>query len=107
MTLRPVEWEVRLPLSGEAVAIVRAVQLGPHGEVYLRAVTPDADRSQRELIGYWGSPQEAHDGVLALYERRSNRGAAPSLPLVPQKPPPDPTSTRGMAARPRLHASRR
>lgn len=106
MTLRPVEWEVRLPLSGEAVAIVRAVHLGPLGEVYLRAVTPDADRSQRELIGYWGSPQEAHDGVLALYERRSNPNTPPSLPLVPQKPPPEPTP-RGMAARPRLHASRR
>lgn len=106
MTLRPVEWEVRLPLSGEAVAIVRAVRLGAHGDVYLRAVTPDADRSQRELIGYWGSPQEAHDGVLALYERRSNPGTPPSLPLVPQKPPPEPTS-RGTAVRPRLHASRR
>lgn len=45
MTLRPVEWEVRLPLSGEAVAIVRAVALGPRGEIYLRAVTPDADRA--------------------------------------------------------------
>ncbi len=70
MTLRPVEWEVRLPLSGEAVAIVRAVQLGPRGEVYLRAVTPDANRSQRELIGYWGSPQEAHDGVLRTVRER-------------------------------------
>lgn len=106
MTLRPVEWEVRLPLSGEIVAIVRAVQLGSRGDVYLRAVTPDADRSQRELIGYWASPQEAHDGVLALYERRSNRGVPPSLPLVPQKPPPE-ANTPGMAARPRVHASPR
>ncbi len=88
MTLRPVEWEVRLPLSGEAIAIVRAVALGPQGEVYLRAVTSDADPSQRELIGYWDSPQEAHDGVLALYERRSTRHAPPTLALVPQKPPP-------------------
>lgn len=105
MTLRPVEWEVRLPLSGEVVAIVRAVQLGARGEVYLRAVTPDVDRSQRELIGYWGSPQEAHDGVLALYERRDARGVPPRLPLVPQKPPPDADGTRGMAARPRLQRS--
>jgi len=106
VTLRPVEWEVRLPLSGEAVAIVRAVSLGPRGEVYLRAVTPDADRSQRELIGYGGSPQEAHDGVLALYERRTNRGL-PTLPLVPQEPPPEPGGVRGTAARPRQHARRR
>jgi len=106
MTLRPVEWEVRLPLSGEAVAIVRAVALGPRDEVYLRAVTPDADRSQRELIGYWGSPQEAHDGVLALYERRSNRGVPPALPLVPQKPPPEPAGVRRQGARPTLQASR-
>lgn len=106
MTLRPVEWEVRLPLSGEVVAIVRSVQLGTHGDVYLRAVTPDADRSQRELIGYWASPQEAHDGALALCERRSNPDTPPSLPLVPQKPPPEPVRP-GMAARPRLHASRR
>lgn len=97
---------MRLPLSGEAVAIVRAIALGPRGEIYLRAVTPDADRSQRGLIGYWGSPQEAHDEVLALYERRINRGAPPTLPLVPQKPPPEPGGVCGQAARPRLHASR-
>ena len=91
MTLRPVEWEVRLPLSGEAVAIVRAVQLGAHGDVYLRAVTPDADRSQRDLIGYWASPQEAHDGVLALYERRAaQRSNAVNRAL--------PTATRTAAA---------
>lgn len=107
VTLRPVEWEVRLPLSGEAIAIVRAVSLGPRGEVYLRAVTPDAERSQRELIGYWGSPQEAHDGVLALYERRTNRGAPPTLPLVSQKPPPEAGGAHGRAARANVSAAHR
>lgn len=110
MTMRPVEWEVRHPVSGDLIAVVRVVALGAHREWYARAVSPEADRAQRSLIGYWASPDDAHRGVLALYERRTGRslaaGGEPSLPLVPMKPPPEPRQ-RGMAATPRLHASRR
>jgi hypothetical protein len=111
MTLRPVEWEIRHPLSGELVAIVRVVALGARHEWYARAVTPEEERSRRTLIGYWGSPDDAHQGVLALYERRTGRSlaaggdGAPSVPLVPMKPPPD-DAQQGMAARPRRHAAR-
>lgn len=111
MTLRPVEWEVRLPLSGEAVAIVRMVELGRRRELYYRAVTANPDRSQRKLIGYWGTPDEAHDGTLALYEHGSGSSInggdmKPSLPLLPQKPAPVDDGAAGVAARPRQHAAR-
>lgn len=110
MTMRPVEWEIRHPVTGDLVAIVRVVALGPRREWYARAVTPEADRSRRTLIGYWASPDEAHRGVLALFERRTGRSlaagsTAPSVPLVPMKPPPH-EQEPGMAARPRHHASR-
>lgn len=112
MTMRPVEWEVRHPLSGDLIAIVRVVALGSRREWYARAVSPEDDRASRTLIGYWGTPDDAHRGVLALYERRTGQSLAgggarePSLPLVPTKPPPEAGRQPGMAARPRRHASR-
>lgn len=110
MAMRPVEWEVRTPLDGLVVAIVREVELGRRHEHYYRAVTANPDRSQRKLIGYWGSPSDAHDGVLALYEHGTGRSllggdTRPSRPLVPQKPPPR-VEPPGMAARPALDSSR-
>ena len=102
--MRPVEWEVRHPISGDAIAVVRVVALGPRREWYARAVTPERDRAARSLIGYWASPDEAHQGVLALYERRTGRslaaggGGAPTLPLVPMKPPPGEHAGRGMTS---------
>lgn len=111
MTLRPAEWDVLHPLDGHAIAIVRLVQLGPRREPYYRAVTPELERSQRRLIGYWGGIDEAHEGVLALYEHASGRSLAggdrpPSRPLVPQKPPPGEGGRAGRPARPRLHSAR-
>lgn len=134
MTIRPAEWDVLHPLDGRPVAVVRLVLLGPTREPYYRAVTPEDDRSQRRLIGYWSSVDHAHDGVLALFERASGRstsggGREPARPLVPQKPPPcaptaaplpgasapqrragaataRPPQRQGYAARPALHASR-
>jgi len=112
MTMRPVEWEIRHPTTGDLIAIVRMVALGPRREWYARAVTPEEDRSRRSLIGYWASPDEAHRGVLALFERRTGRSlgpggsGAPTVPIVPMKPPPGAPREPGMAARPRQHASR-
>ncbi|WAC66041.1 hypothetical protein OVA14_12215 [Agrococcus sp. SL85] len=125
MTIRPAEWDVLHPLDGHRIAIVRLVALGPRREPYYRAVTPEADRAERRLIGYWASVDHAHDGVLALYERASGRstsggGRAPARPLVPQKPPPcagpavaqrptgaaPPEQRHGYAARPLRHAAR-
>lgn len=92
MTLRPIRWEVREPITGHVMAIVQVVHLGPRSEPYYRSVTPEADASQRQLIGYWGTPDDAHDGTMALYEHRFNRslqgGGLPPRDLVPQKPPP-------------------
>lgn len=111
MTLRPAEWDVLHPLDGHPIAIVRLVQLGERREPYYRAVTPEGDRALRRLIGYWGSVDEAHEGVLALYERASGRSLAggdraPSRPLVPQQPPPGEAARPGTPARPQLHAAR-
>lgn len=90
--MQPVEWEVRHPLSGDEVAIVRLLHLD--GEPYYRAVTANPIREMRKLVGYWGSAQEAHDGVLAILELASGRSItggnqAPNLRPVPQKPPPN------------------
>lgn len=112
MTMRPVEWEVRHPVSGDAIAVVRVVALGPRREWYARAVTPEHDRAARSLIGYWASPDEAHQGVLALFERRTGRslaaggGGAPTLPLVPMKPPPTTHAARRMTTPPTPRSSR-
>lgn len=98
------------PLDGTPLAVVRLLILGPNREPYYRAVSPEPEREQRRLIGYWGSLEHAHDGVLALYEHLSRRSLAggdmpPSRPLVPQKPPPR-VHERRRAARPVKHSSR-
>ncbi len=95
MTIRAAEWHVLHPLDGAPLAVVRLVQLGPRREPYYRAVTAQPDHSQRRLLGYWSSVEEAHEAALALFERstgrslgggdgRSRRG------VPPQKPPPGP-----------------
>lgn len=92
MTLRPIQWEVREPLTGNVMAIIQVVHLGPRQEPYYRSVTANPDPSKRKLVGYWGTPNEAHDGTIALYEQRVGRslsgGGLPPSELVPQKPPP-------------------
>lgn len=98
------------PLDGRPLAVVRLLVLGPNREPYYRAVSAEVDRSQRRLIGYWGSLEHAHDGVLGLYEHLSRRSLAggdmaPSRTLVPQKPPPG-APEPGRAARPAKHSSR-
>lgn len=114
MTVRPVEWDVLHPLDGRPIAVVRLLVLGPNREPYYRAVSPETDRTQRRLIGYWGTLDHAHDGVLALYEHASRRSLSggdlpPSRTLVPQKAPPGertPEHRTGYAARPAKHGSR-
>lgn len=112
MTMRPVEWEIRHPTTGDLIAIVRVVALGARHDWYARAVTPEGDRTLRTLIGYWASPDEAHRGVLALFERRTGRSlaaggtGAPTVPLVPMKPPPGTPDEPREAARRRDRASR-
>lgn len=103
MTIKPCEWDVLHPLDGRPLAIVRLLTLGPDREPYYH-------RAQRRPIGYWGSLERAHDGVLALYEHMSRRSLAggdmpPSRPLVPQKPPPG-VPERGRAATPVKPSSR-
>ncbi|GAA1420506.1 hypothetical protein GCM10009640_09930 [Agrococcus citreus] len=110
MTIRPCEWDVLHPLDGRPPAVIRLLVMGPNREPYYRAVSPEPDRSQRRLIGYWGSLEHAHDGVLALYEHLSQRSLAggdmpPSRPLVPQKPAPGAPEQR-RAARPAKHSTR-
>lgn len=110
VTIRPCEWNVLHPLDGRPLAVVRLLILGPNREPYYRAVSPEPQREQRRLIGYWGSLEHAHDGVLALYahlSRKSLSGGemAPTRALVPQKPPPG-EQEAGRASRPAKHSSR-
>lgn len=110
MTLRPVEWDVLHPLDGSSIAVVRLVWLGPKRENYYRAVTHDADRSKRRLLGYWGTLNEAHEASLAAWElvtgssiSGGDRLASRAIP--PQKPPPEPYES-GRAAGPEKHGAR-
>lgn len=88
-----VEWEVRHPLSGQEVAIIRLVHLGPKHEPYFRAVTANPDPKQRKLIGYYGSAEDAHDASLYMLEQATGVGISggnklPSARFVEPKPPP-------------------
>lgn len=88
-----VEWEVRGPLDGLPIAIVRLLHLGEHHEPYWRAVTAENDPRRRQLIGYYGSAGDAHDASIHHAEQRAQRSLAggnrpPSARYVPQKPPP-------------------
>ncbi|SFS17981.1 hypothetical protein SAMN04487783_2469 [Agrococcus baldri] len=102
MTIRAAEWDVLHPLDGAPLAVVRLVLLGPRREPYYRAVTAHPDRSQRRLLGYWSSVDEAHEASLALFERSTGRSTSGGddrrqRAVPPQKPPPAPYPT-GRAA---------
>lgn len=89
-----VEWEVRHPLTGLEVAIVRLVRLGPQREPYHRAVTAHPNPAERRLIGYYASADDAHDASLWWLEQATQRGVGggnklPSARFVEQKPPPE------------------
>lgn len=109
-SLRPVEWVSLHPLSGTPIALVRLVHLGPAREPYYRAVTADRDPAQRQLLGYWATPDLAETAVQALYEQQSGEaltgGGQPprGLAVPPMKPPP---ATDDRPAVPSAHATRR
>lgn len=71
-----VEWEVRHPLDGAMIAIIRLVHLGPAREPYYRAVTANPDPAQRRLIGYYGSAQDAHDASMYMLEQATGTGVS-------------------------------
>jgi hypothetical protein len=91
-----IEWEITHPAATEPIAVIRKLRLGAGRVVYFRAVTYDADSSKRELIGYWGSLDEATQNVHGLYERHlppesliSTKGLPREpLPLTQPKQPP-------------------
>lgn len=55
MTLRPLEWDVLHPLTGQSLAIIRIVWLVARREPCYRAVTANPEREQRKLVGYWAA----------------------------------------------------
>lgn len=63
-----IEWEISHPASDEPIAVIRKLRLGPGKVLYFRAVTYDVDPAKRELIGYWGTLEEATQNVHGLYE---------------------------------------
>ena len=65
----PVEWVVTHSSSQQPIAVVRRLRLGPERQLYFRAVTWNADPEKRDLVGYWGSAEEAVQNVYGLYER--------------------------------------
>lgn len=90
----PVEWIVTHASTPEPIAVVRRLRLGPRRELYFRAVTWHPDPSRRDLVGYWGSAEEAVQNVYGLYERslppgRADAGTARQPPpLTKPKAPP-------------------
>jgi hypothetical protein len=93
--ITPVEWVVTHASSSEPIAVVRRLRLGQQRDLYFRAVTWHANPSKRDLIGYWGSAEEAVQNVYGLYERslppnllRAADGSARGpLPLTKPKAP--------------------
>ena len=65
----PVEWVVTHSAAKEPIAIVRRLRLGAERALYFRAVTWNTDPAKRELVGYWGSAEEAVQNVYGLFER--------------------------------------
>jgi hypothetical protein len=65
----PVEWVVTHSAAKDPIAVVRRLRLGPQRELYFRAVTWHSVSAHRELVGYWGSLEEAVQNVYGLYER--------------------------------------
>jgi hypothetical protein len=92
----PVEWVVTHSTAKEPIAVVRRLRLGPARELYFRAVTWHRDAGQRQLVGYWGSVEEAVQIVYGLYERSlppqflmtGGATARQPAPLTKPKPPP-------------------
>ena len=92
----PVEWVVTHASAAEPIAVVRRLRLGSQRELYFRAVTWHPDPAHRDLVGYWGSAEEAVQNIYGLYERSlapqtmtAVGGAArPPPPLTKPKAPP-------------------
>ena len=92
----PVEWVVTHASVQEPIAVVRRLRLGPQRELYFRAVTWHQDPAKRDLVGYWGSAEEAVQNVYGLFERslppESTRTGAGTTrqppPLTRPKAPP-------------------
>ncbi|GHD42126.1 hypothetical protein D9V29_01315 [Mycetocola manganoxydans] len=96
----PVEWVVTHSAAKEPIAIVRRLRLGAERELYFRAVTWNADPAKRELVGYWGSAEEAVQNVYGLFERSlppqflMTGGGTARQPQPLTKPKPPPASAR-------------
>src|SRR5690554_6021187 len=69
----PIEWVITHSASKEPIALIRKLQLGLGQVTYYRATTWNSEPSKRELIGYWGSLNEAAQNVYGLYERKLPR----------------------------------
>ena len=104
----PVEWVVTHAVATGPIAVVRRLRLGARRELYFRAVTWHIDTAQRELIGYWGSLEDAVQNVYGLYERSlppqflEARGKTAREPhaLTKPKPPPVPVRQEAPPERP-------
>lgn len=84
----PIEWEITHPASPEPIAVIRKLRLGAGRVLYFRAVTYDVDSRKRELIGYWGSLDEAAQNVHGLFERHLPPGSLVSTKGLPREPLP-------------------
>ncbi|SFN65829.1 hypothetical protein [Mycetocola miduiensis] len=93
---QPIEWAIVHSTSRDPIALIRKLQLGAGRTTYYRAITWHVDPTKRELIGYWGSLNEATQNVYGLYERKlppqflASSGSTwrEPLPLTRPKTPP-------------------
>ncbi|SFN34669.1 hypothetical protein [Mycetocola miduiensis] len=101
----PVEWVVTHSAATGPIAVVRRLRLGPDRELYFRAVTWHEDPARRELVGYWGSVEEAVQNVYGLYERSlppqflMTGGGEARQPAALTKPKAPPTRQMASAGR--------
>ena len=84
----PVEWVVTHASVQAPIAVVRRLRLGPRRELYFRAVTWHSDPAKRDLVGYWGSAEEAVQNVYGLYERSLPPESRRTGEVTARQPPP-------------------
>ena len=94
MTARPVEWHVLHPLdAAHRIAIIRYVKI--EHEPYYRAVTYHNDPSQRQLIGYYATLDDATNAAYIHYEKETGMAIsgggqpAPTREPIPWKASPE------------------
>lgn len=96
VSVEPSEWVI--VVHRRVYVVIRCIEIA--GQEYWRVVTGEEVRSQRRLVGYWGTFDEASTNAIAYVEQQlppawlATNTATFRSPgkMTPQKPPPEHSS---------------